>query len=142
MLAPLAWVVASVDVLLAGIHVYWALGGRRGLAGAIPERDGRPVFQPGPFATAVVAFLLLVSSALVLDRAGVVGPHVAPPALRRWGAWGIAAALSARAIGDFRYVGFFKQLRGTRFAELDTCLYSPLALVLGFGTGIVAWGGA
>ena len=142
MLAPIAWIVALVYFSLASIHVYWALGGRRGVADAIPERDGRLVFQPGPFGTAVVAVLLLVSSALVLDRGGAVGTHFAPPALRLWGAWGIAAALSARAIGDFRYVGFFKRLRGTRFADLDTRLYSPLALALGLGTAIVAWGGA
>jgi hypothetical protein len=43
-----------------------------------------------------------------------------------------------RAIGDFNYVGFFKRRRGTRFAHLDTRLYSPLALGLGLGTAIVA----
>ncbi len=37
----------------------------------------------------------------------------------------------AFAIGlCFRYVGFFKRVRGTRFAEMDTRYYSPLCLTL------------
>ena len=46
--------------------------------------------------------------------------------------------LIVRAIGDFKYVGFFKQRRGTRFALLDTRFYSPLALALGVGVAVVA----
>ena len=40
--------------------------------------------------------------------------------------------------GGWTYIGFFKRRRGTRFAHLDTLLYSPLALGLGVGTAIVA----
>ena len=32
--------------------------------------------------------------------------------------------------GNFRLVGFFKKVRGTRFATLDTRYYSPLCLFL------------
>jgi len=56
--------------------------------------------------------------------------------LVRVGAWLIAAAFALRAIGDFRYVGFFKRVRESRFARLDTFAYSPLctllALLIGF----------
>jgi hypothetical protein len=33
---------ATVFGLLAALHVFWACGGRRGAAAAIPELDGRP----------------------------------------------------------------------------------------------------
>ncbi|HEY4395141.1 MAG TPA: DUF3995 domain-containing protein [Polyangia bacterium] len=138
--APLAWLVAAVLAALAAVHLYWALGGRRGANGAIPERDGQPLFRPGPGATLVVAGLLAVASALVLARAGW-GPDVVPPVVSRWGTWGVAVVLTARAVGDFNYLGFFKRRRGTRFARLDARFYSPLALGLGIGTALVAWAG-
>jgi len=141
-LVPVALSVSTVFAGLAGLHVYWAFGGHRGRKGAIPEVDGKPLFRPGRAGTLVVAVLLAAAGALVLGRAAV-GPRIlpVPPILGLWGTWGVAAALIGRAIGDFNYVGFFKRRKATRFAELDTRLYSPLALALGVGAGIVAWGG-
>lgn len=52
---------------------------------------------------------------------------------------GLAVVLFLRAIGDFRLVGFFKQIRDTRFARLDTILYSPLCLVMAIGTAILGY---
>ena len=46
--------------------------------------------------------------------------------------------LRARAIGEFRYVGFFKRVVGSRFATLDTFVYSPLCLALAIGVALVA----
>lgn len=140
LLVPVALSVSAVFVGLSGLHSYWALGGRRGRKAAIPELDGKPLFSPGVVATSAVAFLLAVAGVLVLARAGL-GPGIVAPAIRLWGTWGVAAALVGRAVGDFNYVGFFKRRRATAFARLDTRLYSPLALWLGLGAGIVAWGG-
>ena len=50
------------------------------------------------------------------------------------------APVLMRAIGDFRYVGFFKRVRGSRFARMDTTLYSPLCLALAAGVAAVAFG--
>jgi hypothetical protein len=36
----------------------------------------------------------------------------------------------ARAIRDFHLVGFFKRVRGTRFARLDIVVYQPLSSFL------------
>jgi len=41
--------------------------------------------------------------------------------------------LLARAVGDFKYVGFFKTVRASRFAVLDTWFYSPLCALLALG---------
>jgi hypothetical protein len=53
-----------------------------------------------------------------------------PIQLYAWGTWTLAALFLLRGIGDFRLVGFFKRVRGTRFARRDTRLYSPLCLAL------------
>jgi hypothetical protein len=140
LVSSLALSVSSVLGALSGLHVYWAFGGQRGLKGTIPEVDGRPLFRPGVGATLAVAFLLAVAAVLVLVRAALIR-HPAPPAIARWGTWGVAAAFIGRAVGDFNHVGFFKRRRTTVFARRDTRLYSPLALALGIGAAIVAWGG-
>ena len=44
----------------------------------------------------------------------------------------IAGVFLVRAIGDFRYVGFFKKIKGTIFANLDTKFYTPLCILLSF----------
>jgi hypothetical protein len=139
-MTPLAILISAIFLSLAAVHVYWALGGRRGVDVVIPEMDGRPLFRPGVGGTLVIAALLAVAAALVLERAAIV-PGMSPTIVRRWGAWAVAAALVARALGDFNYVGFFKRRRTTAFARWDTRLYSPLALALGLGVGLVAWGG-
>ena len=55
-----------------------------------------------------------------------------------WLCYGLALGLLARAIGEFNYVGFFKRVRGSRFARLDTLVYSPLCLLLAIGVALVA----
>lgn len=140
LLVPTALSVSTVFVGLSGLHVYWAFGGRRGLKGTVPTVDGKPLFRPGVGGTLAVAFLLAVAGMLVLERAAL-GPGIVSPTVSRWGTWGVATALMGRAVGDFKYVGFFKRRQSTAFARLDTRLYSPLALALGVGAGLIAWVG-
>lgn len=137
----LAALLALVFCLLSLFHIGWALGFRVGSFQALPERDGKLVFQPGPLATLAVAALLFLAALLVTQRAGL-GRALLPAVLVGPGTWAVSAALVARAIGEFRYVGFFKRVRDTAFARMDTKLYSPLALLLGIGAGVVAWLGA
>ena len=126
--------------LLSALHLYWAAGGRTGAVAALPERHGAPIFQPGIASTLVVAGLLASAAVLVLARAGHWPAALLPHWIVTPGAQVVALVLIARSIGDFRYVGFFKRVRDTRFARLDTRVYSPIALVLGTATAIVAWG--
>ncbi len=124
---------ASALVLgaLSGLHVHWALGGRWGGAVAVPTRPGGPpVFVPSAVGTLAVAAALAVAAYLVLVRGGLARP-VGP----RWpytvGAWGLGLVFLARAVGDFRYVGVFKRVRDTPFAQRDDWLYVPLCVALG-----------
>jgi uncharacterized protein DUF3995 len=120
---------AIILSLLAVIHIYWALGGTLGKSRAIPTRDGQQLFTPTPFTTFLVAFGLFVMSALNAIRIGwITVPEISR--FVRAGLWLTAAIFLLRAVGDFRYVGFFKRHGESRFAKLDTLLYSPLCLLL------------
>jgi hypothetical protein len=122
---------------LSTLHLYWAAGGRWGHAAALPERHGQPAFQPGPLATLLVAALLATGSVLMLGRVGL-GPAARLSRITHVGAWLIAAVFLLRGVGDFRLVGMFRSVRDTRFAWWDRYVYTPLSIVLGLTTGIVA----
>jgi hypothetical protein len=119
---------------LAAFHVYWAFGGRTGRVAAVPEVDGRALFSPSKTATLVVALLLALSAVIVVGGVDAWEPRV----LFEIGCAGIAAVLLVRSIGDRRYIGLFKRLKGTDFARRDTWIYSPLCLVLAIAAVTVA----
>jgi Protein of unknown function (DUF3995) len=123
--------VASVLLVLSGLHLYWAAGGRGPSAATVPQVDGRPAFVPGTVATLLVAAALACAAAIVLVRAGVWSAPPVLATLAGWGAWVLAVVFLGRALGDFRLVGFTKRVRGTAFARRDTALYSPLCAALG-----------
>jgi hypothetical protein len=128
---------AALLIGIAVFHVYWALGGQFARDAAIPVRDGRPLFRPKPPLTLLVAVLIGVAALLLLDGANVV----ALPLPASWVAascWTVALIFAARAIGDFRYVGFFKRVRDSRFAQMDSALYSPLCVLLSFAAILAA----
>lgn len=137
MVELLAAAVVLVLVILAGFHAYWALAGGSGNLPVIPEVDGVAVFRPGAAATWTVAALLLVA-ALIVGQHGGIGPAFVPARLAHWGTYAVALAFLARAIGDFRFVGFTKRVRGTRFSDLDTRLLSPLCACIGAASAAIA----
>jgi|CXWL01.1.fsa_nt_gi quinol-cytochrome oxidoreductase complex cytochrome b subunit len=129
-LAGLARTVGAVLGGLALLHAYWGLVGISGRSLALPEVDGRPVLQPTRLACFAVAAALATAAMLVLASGGVVPPPF-PAVVTRIGTVGLGLAFLLRAIGDFRLVGFFKRVRGSRFATWDSRLFSPLCLALG-----------
>ncbi len=134
----LAFPLIAVFLTLSLWHVYWLLGGRIGCEAAIPEVDGKPMFQPSAVATFIVAVALALCAVLLGATADLI--HL--PVSHTWLVWltqALVAVLLLRAIGDFRLVGFFKRIRGTRFARLDTAVYSPLCLLLAIGSSIVGF---
>jgi len=135
---------AAIAVLAAAalVHLYWSLGGRAFHALAVPEKPrsggGGPAMRPGPAGTLAVAMALAVAGDLVAVRIGLL-----ETSMPGWVAQAACAALAlvflGRAIGERRYVGLFKQVTGTRFARLDTMIYSPLCLFMAVATGINAF---
>ena len=120
---------AAIFVALALLHFFWAAGGGAGVDGFVPSDDGRPLFTPGPIASVAVGVALLAAALVVTCRAGLFCLGL-PAWMARVGIWVIALLFAARAVGDFRYAGFFKRVRGTRFARRDTWIFSPLCVAI------------
>jgi len=125
-----AWFASLVLAGLGGLHYYWAFGGKAGARAAVPDStDGEPLFRPGKPATLTVGTMLLAAGLLPIAHRGLL-PLGLSETWTQWGCLLGGAVFLIRAVGDFKYVGFFKRVRGTAFAANDTRLYSPLCLLL------------
>ena len=131
--------VSTVFILLALWHFYMAAAPASGRSGAVPTVEGKPLFTPSVKSTLAVGVVLLLFAALVAATSGVLSVEPSPSILK-WLSYGLAVGLLGRAIGEFNHVGFFKRNRGSRFATLDTFVYSPLCLLLSIGVALVAAG--
>lgn len=132
----ITYLLIAIFLCLSFLHFYWLLGGRFGLHAAIPEIDGKPAFQPSALATLVVAIGLMLCALLIAATSNVVSFPV-PHSMLSWLSQALALVLLLRAVGDFRLLGFFKRIRGSRFADLDTAVYSPLCLILAISITLV-----
>jgi hypothetical protein len=104
---------------------------------AVPYLNGRPLFVPPAAATAGVGVGLFLCALLVVSTAGIVAIGLSARVLSALCA-GLALGLLLRAVGDFRYVGFFKSVRDSRFATMDTWCYSPVCLALSIVVAYIA----
>lgn len=143
MVRVLGFFTSGVFAALALLHVYWAAGGAWGRAAAIPTAaaaagrgGGARLFNPTRAGTLAVAAGLLVAALVVLGRLGVRAAPL-PGWVFVWGSWLIALAFLARVVGEFRYVGLFKRVRGTDFAYWDTWLFTPLCLFIAVSVAVV-----
>lgn len=134
---PLALFVCSMFIGLALWHFRMAMLSMEGGSGAVPTVDGKPLFVPSRKSTVAVGAVLLMFAGLVAATAGVVSVGL-PRVVLVWLSYALATGLLARAVGEFKYVGFFKRVRGSRFAKLDSLVYSPLCLLLAIGVALVA----
>ena len=141
MLTVLPVALIATFALLALVHVYWAFGGQYARVSALPELRGRPTFLPGRMATLLVAVALFACATLVAAATGFIDAPVTARTIQRM-CYGLALLLLLRAIGDFRLLGFFKKFHGSRFAWLDSVLFSPLSLLLAVGVLLVGWNAA
>ncbi len=122
---------ALIFMILAVIHFYWAGGGQWGFRSALPtDIDGGLLLQPTAIDSLIVglgftAFGLTYLFHSYPFRSGLIRRA------RNIALWLIPLIFLARAIGDFQYVGFFKKVKATDFAQMDTMLFSPLCLCIG-----------
>lgn len=127
---------STILLIISGIHIYWGLGGNWGVRAAVPERNGTKALRPGRFITLIVAIIFDGMALFYVAQIGRLPTIDAliPNWLSQYGLWVLAGIFLLRAIGDFKYVGFFKRIRNSRFAELDTKFYTPLCLLLSANT--------
>lgn len=139
MTSSIAVIVCTAFVVIGLWHVYMAFAKKSSNdSAAIPSVNGKPLFVPSMQATLAVACALFVFALLVAATAGMVSLGL-PNKLLTLSCYALAFGLLARAVGDFKYVGFFKKVRDSRFAFMDTFVYSPLCLMLAVGVALVAY---
>ena len=151
----IAYPVAIAFLTLSLLHVYWAGGGRWGSGATVPQvpvmndetmpgefsRDevNRPMvraFNPSSTMTLVVAGGLALVALLAALRTGLFGFSIAHWTLR-WLLGALAVVVLSRAIGEFRLVGFFKTVTGSRNSPTWTrCTIRPCARFL-----VLRWDG-
>lgn len=120
-----------IFLFLSSIHFYWGLGGRWGSEAVIPVKDNNvKAMMPGPLPTFIVAFSLLGFGLFILIKSRLINVSL-PFWLEKSGLWIIAGIFILRATGEFKYVGFFKKIKQTKFGQNDTKYYSPLCLLIG-----------
>lgn len=128
MILPL--LLSSLFFALALLHFYWAFGGKLGFEAALPTKEkGEKVMHPKPTDSVMVGIGLSAFGLFYVLLSGLM-TLAAPHRLTTYGAWIIPGVFFLRAIGEFRYVGFFKSVRQTAFGKLDTQLLSPLCLLI------------
>jgi hypothetical protein len=115
---------------LSMLHFYWAFGGRLWRDAVLPvSSDGLRKFDPGVTSTIFVAIALLLLAGIIVANDGFFDQYIKRQYFR-YCTLIIACAFLLRAIGDFKFVGFFKTIKFTRFAVNDTQLFSPLCLLI------------
>ena len=133
----LAVVVCGAFLVLGLWHFYMAFTGSSDESAAVPSHGGKPLFVPSTQATIAVGVVLMLFAVLVAATSGILALGL-PPALLSWLSYALALGFFARAVGEFRYVDFFKKVRGSRFARMDALFYFPLCFLLSAGGATIA----
>lgn len=130
--------VCAIFAVLSAVHFFWVFGGVKDNSRVIPTKAGRPLLTPGPLSTAAVG-VGLGGAAVV---AALMGTPTAMPQYRttlNLLTLLLVVLFGVRAIGDGKYLGFFKRERGTPFAWWDDRLFAPLCVVLSLGLFFLWW---
>ncbi len=127
-----------VFLALSALHFYWAWGGRWGWHSTLPTKpDGQFLFTPSAGSTLVVAIGLLIFSLITFGNSGILDRWL-DRAYIHYGTWIITIIFALRSIGDIKFIGFTKKIKGTKFADNDTKIYSPLCLTVAFFSFVIA----
>jgi hypothetical protein len=120
----------TIFLLLSLLHFYWALGGRLWYADALPTNsNGLNRLHPSAASAFIIAFGLVFFALVTAGNSGIWNKPIKRKYFR-YGALAIAVIFILRAIGDFKFIGFFKTITRTRFGINDTQIFSPLCLFI------------
>ena len=123
-----------LSIILFGlgvIHFNWAIGGKLGFSVTLPTKEnGERILNPKKIDSAIVAIGLTAFGVFYVFKSGLIESNL-PEWIMKFGSWIIPILFLLRAIGEFKYIGFFKSVNGTVFSKLDTKFFSPLSLLIG-----------
>lgn len=127
----LSLILAITFIILALIHFNWSFGGKWGFDKSLPANEkGEIILHPRKIDCAIVGFGLTGFGLFYLLQSGFIALAL-PDWLMNIIAWIIPTIFILRAIGEFKYVGFFKKIKNTEFGKLDSKLFSPLCFIIG-----------
>lgn len=124
-------------LIIALFHIYWGMSGPNPNSATLPQINGAPAFVPSRLAGFAVAVAFLIAAAVVAIFVGAVDTPISKQLLR-WLLRLMSFIFLLRAIGDFRLVGFFKRIKESKFARLDTLYFSPLCVCMALGLFTIA----
>lgn len=120
-----------IFLMLAVIHFIWAFGVQWGFDIALPTKEnGERTINPGSIECVIVGLGLSAFALFYILQLNIIQLNL-PNWIFNFGGWLIPSIFILRAIGDFKYIGFFKKTRETNFGQMDTKYYSPLCLLIG-----------
>lgn len=121
----------SVLIALTAFHFFWLFGGKTGLKFAFPQnsKNKKKLYKPGNITLIFTVAVLAMMTWICLAQTGSFN-SILDSEYIKWGNRGTAIIFVARAIGNFRYVGFSKTFKEGQFAQLDTYVYSPLCVIV------------
>jgi hypothetical protein len=131
LVAAFSIILTIIFFAAAGIHFWWVLGGTYGFKSSIPAHEnGDMVFIPKKIESAIVGVGLSAMGFFYILKSHLLDINT-PHWLLTYGGLIIPSIFILRAMGEFKYVGFFKKIRSTQFGQADTRFFSPLCLVMG-----------
>ncbi len=95
----------------------------------LPTIEGEEIIKPSPFITLIIAAAMGVFAFIIIGNLDIFRMYI-DLSFFKYATLTIGIIFTLRAMGDFRYVGFFKKATGTLFAKNDTRYYSPLCVVI------------
>jgi hypothetical protein len=117
-------------LLLSILHFYWTLGGKLWYEDVLPTNlKGTNRLNPSTASGLIISFGLLLLAFITVGNQGLFDKYFNGKYFR-YGTLVIALIFFLRAIGDFRFIGFFKTVNKTRFGINDTLFFSPLCLFI------------
>lgn len=127
----LSIILMLILIALGVIHFNWVFGGKFGFKESLPTKEnGERVLNPRKIDSAIVGIVLTAFGVFYALKSGLINYNI-PEQIMTYGSWIIPILFLLRAIGEFKYVGFFKSVRKTGFGKLDTMFFSPLCLLIG-----------
>jgi hypothetical protein len=128
-----------VFCVLGAIHLNWVFGGKFGFNASLPTKEtGERVLNPKRIDSAIVAVGLFLFSVFYLAKSSIIAIEL-PDWISTYGSYIIPTIFLLRAIGDFRYIGFFKKIKNTTFGKLDSQFYAPLCLGIGIAGLLITY---
>jgi hypothetical protein len=85
--------------------------------------------NPSTTASLIIASGLLFFALITIGNQGLFERYLKRKYFR-YGNLIIAIIFFIRAVGDFKFIGFFKTIKSTRFGINDTQIFSPLCIII------------